>query len=101
MGRGLCRYHGKAGMILVCEHINRGLLKRARIPDVSRITFIDHETSDERFRICEVIYYCPVCVSEKGLPVENQEMPTQEFPAIHGKLGGLPVCFPCFSELTA
>jgi len=87
-------------MILVCEHINRELLKRDRISDVSRITFIDRGISDERLRFSEILYYCPPCGSENGLPAENHELPAEEFSAIYDKVGCLPVCFECFTELT-
>jgi|KBSMisStaDraftv2_1062788.scaffolds.fasta_scaffold549058_1 hypothetical protein len=101
MGRMNCRFHGRAGMMFVCLHIHRDVHKKDRMPDVSRITFVDREISDERLRFSETLYYCPVCVSENDLPAENHKMPAQEFSAVYKKVGGLPVCFECYTELTS
>jgi len=63
------------------------------MPDVSRITFVDREISDERLRFSETLYYCPVCVSENDLPAENHKMPAQEFSAVYKKVGGSSCLF--------
>ena len=101
MGRVQCKVHGSSGMIMVCPHIHSDVSKRDRTRDVSRITFIDYAESDERFRICHILYYCPICVSAYDFPEGKYERPTHEWRPMYERATFLPECFECFTELTS
>ncbi|HZH39085.1 MAG TPA: hypothetical protein VEX17_03375 [Bacillales bacterium] len=93
MGRIKCKTHGITGMVLACDHLRQDILDKIKFKKVITVVF-----SDEELGKTFVLRYCPDCAVEHDFPIEDTEMPDENFNSMYEK-NFSPNCYKCFQEL--
>ena len=93
MGRILCNYHGKTGIVLACSHIKQDIRDRRTSEKIFKMSFFSELSFNP------VLCYCLVCVNKYNFPSEDSLLPREKFNSVYDNEIFHPVCYQCFVEL--